>query len=250
MGKFLLPLVGVALQAQLLTNPVQDYINRTTLLNNILSNMRVTSGTSSGGGTTATPPAAPAVTLFRHSGAPMLPRQLGAKAGPQAEAYFASLIGLYEQTARKDGFPANDLAYALEYFVVNSYMTYHDLHAVGYSKDPWAKRGTDGFDRIAQMGKKKAMQVTAYQERAVYQQFRTVLGANAGVGRMTDRQKQEIAELLAITFGLNFKAYMDAITREDEAARETARRQAKANLEKLTGVPVERIRIEASGLRW
>ncbi len=39
-----------------------------------------------------------------------------------------------------DRFPANDLAYAMEYFVVNSYMIYHDLHDVPYERDPRVKR--------------------------------------------------------------------------------------------------------------
>lgn len=245
MGKWLLPMLGMALQAQLLTNPVQDYINKTALLNNILSNMRAAPG---GGGGTADAPPAVSATLFTHAGSALLPAQLAGKAGP--EAALAALVALYEQTARKDGFPANDLAYALEYFVVNTYLTYHDLHNVAYEKDPWARRGKDGFDRIAWMGKKKAMQVTAYQERAVFEQFRRALGGHAGVRQMTDRQKQEMSELLAIAFGMNFRAYMEAIERTDDGARDAARRRAKEHLEKLTGAPVERIVIDATGLRY
>ena len=36
---------------------------------------------------------------------------------------------------RTDGFPANDLAYAMAYVVVNGYMIFHDLHEVPYEKD-------------------------------------------------------------------------------------------------------------------
>jgi hypothetical protein len=57
-----------------------------------------------------------------------------------------------------------------------------------------------------------------------------------------------VTELLAITFGVNFKAYMDAVNREDDRAMDAARKQAKANLEKLTGAEVERIKINESGL--
>lgn len=38
----LLLLVGIPARAQVMTNPVQDYINKTTILNNILSNRRAT----------------------------------------------------------------------------------------------------------------------------------------------------------------------------------------------------------------
>jgi hypothetical protein len=253
--RLLLTLGGITCAiAQLLTNPVQDYINKTTLLNNILSNMRANQMIQQGqnGGKQAPAPAQkqPDTTAFQHAGTALLPKQLASRTPQpqQAEQYLATLISLYEQTARKDGFPPNDLAYALNYFVVNTYMTYHDLHDVEYSKDPRVKRGKDMFERLTLSNEKKLLKVTPYQERAVYNQLKSALAANAAVRQLTDRQKQEVTELLAITFGVNFKAYMDAVNREDERAMDAARKQAKANLEKLTGAEVERIRINESGL--
>ena len=251
------PLILLAssfLYAQILTNPVQDYINKTTLLNNILSNMRaieLSQKAQNGGKVEKSKPEAQLVkpTEFIHSGSPLLPGKIAARTGPQSQQYLTGLISLYEQTARKDGFPPHDLAYALEYFVVNSYMTYHDLHDVEYAKDPRVKRGKDMFDRLSIINEKKTLKVTLYQERAVYQQFKATLGSNAAVLHMTDQQKQEVTELLAITFGVNFKAYMDAVNREDDRAIELARQQARANLEKLTGSPIERIKISASGIQ-
>lgn len=240
-----LPLLAMPLlRAQLTINPVQDYINKTTLLNNILSNMRVTHGPVSRSPSAASAPA-PAVVAppseFRPSGAMILPKRLG------NEQVFAPLIAMYEETARKDRFPSNDVAYGLTYFVVNSYMTYRDLHQVEYSKDPWAKRGKDGFDRIALMGEKKTMTPTPYQERAVFLQFRESLAKNPGIAKMTDAQKQEMTELLAITLGLNLRQYLEAVNREDDQAMAAARAQAAANLEKLFGFPVERLKINESG---
>ncbi len=248
----------------MLTNPVQDYVNKTQLLNNILSNRRATDlsqkaqtggRTAPGAGSSTRPaPATPEPTMFAPSGAPLLPAQLAGMAGGdvnrqrQAQQLFESLLGLYEQTARKDGFPSNDLAYAFEYFVVNSYMTYHDLHEVAYEKDPRVKRGVDPLDRLRILNEKKAMAITITQERAVYTQFRELLGANADVRALTDRRKQEIAELLAIMLGMNIAVYMQGVNAEDEATIEKARQSARASLEKLIGAPIDRIKIGDAGL--
>ena len=42
----------------------------------------------------------------------------------QAAALFDSCLKMYWETARKDNFPGNDLAYGFEYFVVNNYHVY------------------------------------------------------------------------------------------------------------------------------
>src|SRR5689334_15023446 len=93
---FAAPLLGGVLLAQMLTNPVQDYVNKTQLLNNILSNSRaVDLSQKAQTGVPSKPAGAPAVsepTAFTHSGAALLPRLLAAKAGPESESYFASLL--------------------------------------------------------------------------------------------------------------------------------------------------------------
>jgi hypothetical protein len=260
-------LMGISAQAQLLTNPVQDYINKTTLLNNILSNQRAidlsqklqTNGRSINPSNRKSPvrpepQAVPEPTKFTHAGNFILPKLLAEKSGVAgqsgAEQFFASLLNLYQQTAQKDGFPPNDLAYAFEYFVVNSYMTYHDLHEVAYDKDPRVKRGKDMFDRLTIINEKKLLKVTLIQERAIYNQLKTTLSHNATIRKMTDREKQELTELLAIIFGLDFRAYLKGVNDEDDKAIEQARQTAKMYLERLTGAPVERIKISNEGVRW
>jgi hypothetical protein len=250
---------GVA-HAQIGLSPVQDYINKTTLLNDILSNARATGmsqrarttrGTagSSGGAAAASP------TAFRHAGRSLLPKLLAERAGgeaarrQEAERFFESLLDLYRRTAANDGFPPDELAYAMEYFVVNSYMTYHDLHDVPYEKDPRVRRGKDGFDRIAIINQKKALKPTIGHERAVYGQMRELLAANPAIVRMSDREKQELTELLAIMMGVNYTAYMRGVNAEDERLTEQARQVAREHLERLIGVPIARLQIDAGGLR-
>jgi hypothetical protein len=257
-------LAGSSTRAQLLTNPVMDYFNRTTLFNNILGNQRAIemSQRAQRKGMTGNrnSPAAPASkpvpepTKFNHTGQLILPKLLAEKAagaGQQnAEQFFASLLSLYEQTARKDGFPANDLAYAFEYFVVNTYMTYHHLHDVPYEKDPRVKHGKDMFDRLTLSNEKKLLKVTMLQEQAVYQQFKSVLSDNPAIAKLSDREKQELTELLAIMFGVDYMAYMKGVNSEDDKAIEQARQIAGKYLERITGVAVERIKINESGVSW
>jgi hypothetical protein len=250
--------------AQLLTNPVQDYINRTNLLNSILSNSRATAmsqqrQTEANRPPQATGPRASVAvepTKFTRAATGfLLPKVLAEKSAPdearrqQSEQLFTSLIELYEQTAKKDGFPANDLAYAFEYFVVNTYMTAHDLHDVAYEKDPRVKRGRDMFERLTIINQKKLLRVTLDQEHAIYGQLKDQLARVTAVQQMTDAQKQEVTELLAIMFGLNLRSYMDGVNREDDRATEQARQVARSYLEKITGAPVDRIAIGADGLR-
>lgn len=159
------------------------------------------------------------------------------------------MIGLYEQTAKKDGFPSDDLAYALEYFVVNSYMTVHNLHEVEYEKDPDVKKGKDMFERLTIINRKKTERITPAWERTVYGQLKTTLGEAPAVRSMSDVQKQELTELLAITLGLNLKTYMEGVNQGDDRMMDQTRQAASNYLEKLTGAPIARIRIDARGLQ-
>ena len=132
------------------------------------SGNRAASGRASG----ATSPSA-----FAHTGNSILPAALAERATNgsvdkrTAQQFFESQVDLYRRTAASDGFPPNEIAYALEYFIVNTYMTYHDLHDVPYEKDPRVKRGKDSFDRIAIINQKKALKPTMLQERAVFGQM-------------------------------------------------------------------------------
>jgi hypothetical protein len=247
------------MSAQMMTNPTQWYVNNqiysmrvfhSTVANSMLGRGSARAGT----GTTKAAAPEPDVTAFRERSPSALPTTLSAnssgisRTSAEARQLFESYIALYKATASKDGFPANDLAYAFEYFVVNNYQIFHDLVDVPYEKDPRAKRGKTGFDRIAIMAEKKTLQVSLMQERTIYNQFRERLAGNADIRRMTDAQKQESAELMATMLGINFAAYNKGIDSGNEAELATAREMARQGLEKLLGVPISRIRITTAGL--
>lgn len=245
-------------QAQLMGNPVQDYINKTTLLNNILGSARATAvsqrvqtntpAPSTGGEAKPTTP-----TAFKHSGRSILPTMLAQRAGTdaekqEAERFFESQLDLYKRTAITDKFPPDELAYAMEYLVVNSYMTFHDLHDVPYEKDPRAKRARGSVDRAQILAEKKALKPTITQERAVFGQMTTLLSANPAVAKLGDREKQELTELLAIMLGVNYAMYMRGIETGDEKLLAQARETARQNIERVLGLPMARVKIDDSGI--
>lgn len=250
------------LHAQVMSNPAQWYINNqiysTRVFNGVVANSMVDRARAkqAGGRAPATAPATPAPepTQFRERATTTVPALLSANSSgiartpAEARALFTSYIDMYRTTARKDGFPANDLAYAFEYFVVNNWQVYHDLVDVPLEKDPRARRAKDGFDRIAAMGQKRTEQVTPYQERAIYEQFRARLGASAEVRAMTDAQKQEATELMATLLGVNWAAYMQGIDALDDARAQQGRDMARQGLEKLLGVPIAKIHLTNRGI--
>lgn len=196
------------------------------------------------------PSGATGVTAFRQS-AEILPKTLAKLNGSDAQAdlLIRKLLELYRQTAAKDGFPANDLAYAFEYFVVNNYQVYNDL--LDISGDPAIARIEDPLARLQAAKVKEQMKVTLSQERVVYDQFRNVLSENAEVKKMTDAQKQEAAELLAVMTGLAYFQFSQGMTGNSDEQKEKGRQTARANLEKLAaGVSVDRIRITNNGLEF
>ena len=252
---FAICFLTVSTAAQIMSNPGQWYINNqiysTRVFNGVVANSMLRKGARPNrpAQRRANQPAID-FTAFRAAPRDVLPARLSAKSPNRAETerILTTFVDLYRQTARKDGFPANDLAYAFEYFVVNNYQIYHDLVELPADKDPRAKKARDGFERIEILNQKKLLQVSLPQERTIYKQFREVLAANAEIQKMTDAQKQEASELLAIMFGVNFAGYMKGIGDGDEQLTEQARQLAKEGLEKLLGVPIAQVKISDNGL--
>lgn len=253
---FAICFLTVSTAAQIMSNPTQWYINTQIysmrVFNGMVANEMIRQKTNQGRQTPTKQANKPAVdyTAFRAQPNSVLPAKILAKSTDRAgtEKLLNTFLSLYRQTAQKDGFPANDLAYAFEYFVVNNYQLYHDLIDLPADKDPRARRAKDIYERNDSLNQKIQLRVRIWQERAIYNQFREVLAANAEIQKMTDAQKQEASELLAIMFGVNFAGYMKGVNDGDDQLTEQARRLAKEGLEKLLGVPIEQIKISNNGL--
>lgn len=260
----------ISVSAQIMSNPAQWYINNqiysTRVFNGVVANSMLRRKNTSGGKQTrqnqpkttttkqtnqTTTKTTANYTLFKASPANILPKQLAGKSSGnqrETEQLLEAFVNLYKQTAQKDGFPPNDLAYAFQYFVVNNYQIYHNLVEMPAEKDPQLKRAKDSLERFQILEERKLLQISMSQERTVYNQFREVLAANADVQKMTDAQKQEASELLAIMFGVNYAGYAKGVNDGDDQMVEQARALAKQGLEKLLGVPVSRITINEGGL--
>lgn len=249
--------------AQGMQSPAQWYINQnlysTRVFNGVIANSMLDASRGTKTGAAGAPGAASGdagrdVTRFAPAATRLAPARFAKRSAttPEArraaQAEYDAHVDLYEKTAGNDGFPADDLAYAYEYFVVNSYQVHHNLVSLPLERDPYLRNAIDGFDRIALAGRKRAEQVTPQQERAIYEQFRAQLGASAEVQRMTDAEKQEAAEMLAITFGVTYAAYLRGVDSGDAALIDEARRAAQTGLEKMLGRPMEKIRVSARGL--
>jgi hypothetical protein len=168
----------------------------------------------------------------------------------QAEQFYNSQIENYEQAATYNHqLPANDVAYALVYFILVHYQVYYDLYDVPGEKDPWAKRAKDGFERLALLNTKKSRTTTEDEDRAMYYQLKKMLSAKPEFRKMTDKQKQEMTETLAVVSGVVKTGYLKAIEDEDEKLIEQAHETAKQGLEKLLGVPIDKIKFNLSGLQ-
>jgi hypothetical protein len=255
----------VTVSAQMVTNPTQWYVNNQiasmNVFNSVVANSTLRSRMKGGktrqkSAKTETKTVAPDYTVFRASSNNSLPKTLAAKSGGNSqnqakmEQLFDSFIKLYKDTAAKDGFPANDLAYGFEYFVVNNYQIYNDLYELPLEKDPRARRVSDGFDKITAMSQKKLLMVTMFQEQQIYNHFRETLGASPDMKKMTDAQKQEATELLAIMFGVNYNLYVKGINDDNDALLDQARKMAQDGLEKLLNVPANQIKITTNGLEF
>ncbi len=244
--------------AQGMQSPAQWYINQqiysTRVFNGVIANSMINGKRGLAAEPAAAQESVPEPTRFTPAPQRIVPAKFAARdASTPAtratlQASYDAHVDLYEQTARKDGFPSNDLAYAYEYFVVNSYQVYHDLVALPLDRDPYLKNAIDGFDRITLAARKRQEQVSLAQERAIYEQLRERLGASTEVLRMSDREKQEATEMLAVTFGVTFDSYMRAVTTDDQAMLREARDAARLGLEKLLGRPIAQIRISTAGL--
>lgn len=254
--------------AQIMSNPAQWYINNqiysTRVFNGAVADSMITSSTAkraagTGGGTAGAGSAAAPVpvrdfTRFAATAGNLVPATLATREGGgpaarrAAQDRYDGYIDMYVRTAAKDRFPADDLAYAYEYYVVNNWHILNDLVDVPSEQDPRLRGARDGFERIERAALKRQQQISPLQERAIYQQFRERLAGAAEVQKMTDAQKQEAAEMLAISLGVNWASYMAGLERGDDALAQQARDAARAGLEKLLGRPIARISIDERGV--
>ncbi len=143
----------------------------------------------------------------------------------------------YQTDAVKEGYPNNDLAFALTYYAYNNYAIFNAI------KPMWVTGGQTQF--VVHQA-----EIYTYQIKGTYGQFSRMLRSQDGLKKLTDEQKQQIAEYLAIMTTTLYHAYADVESnlKNDMREVEKIKQVAKSNLENLVGVEAEKIRINENGV--
>ena len=151
---------------------------------------------------------------------PSLVEQLGKT--PEQKQQVTAILNLlfqeFDKQATKLGKP-NDLAFALSYFLAQNATVFRG------KPDP------------------KDEQFLELRETILY-----AMGRNAAFAKMTDRQKQEMHEMLVSYAGLVYLTYMDAKKRGDLETEKTMRYLAGQNLKAITHIDPDRINFTDQGL--
>ncbi|HKP73680.1 MAG TPA: DUF6683 family protein [Pyrinomonadaceae bacterium] len=176
-----------------------------------------TTGTTASTGATTFRPVAPSI----------YPQQLARDAATndaerkEMEAVFAMCLRNYEANMRRQNQPVKDVARAVSYFVG---VNYNVLHGGG--------------------------SVTPAQGVALRTEIKAALGEDEGFARLSDREKQQIYETMAVLaeyVALNMSV---ADERGNKQLADATRDMAKDNLEKLLGASAANIRITDRGLEF
>lgn len=234
---------GVEVNAQMYnpnqySNPViqKMYYNQlmtTKAIGGLIQIHSLKAGTKTGKGNAAKM----SVTQFRPTGVTIISdKELAEitktpKEKQELEDFFKKCLLLYTTTASKDRFPANDLAYALNYFLVNNYHVYKNVLE---DMDKYGSYGVTDLTKVPNY-------IYSSREQAVYKQFRAVLAENSSVAKLSDAEKEKFTGILAIMTGVSLLTYKAGLDAKNREAIETAQKMAKQNLENLLGTSPDKL---------
>ena len=191
------------------------------------------------------PEEAPSPTSFEWTEPSVLVSELAA-AQPDPEVASRTndeFLDRYRRTARIDGFPAADVAYAFTYVTIYAWLSYHQLE---YQKRLLSIE--DPLERVQYMANHPEPSVTYADEEAVYEDFLRALSADPTVTEASDRERQATTEGLAISLGHAAVAFDAAYNRWDPDAMDAGMAAARSMFKALTGGDVADAKIGPSGL--
>jgi hypothetical protein len=163
-------------------------------------------------------------TMFRN-GAPVMPKRLAArlisqpgKQRTQLEQVFRELLRAYAARSRQQNAPANDLARTLAFCIAANYAyaTEQEVSAAG----------------LAELRRK----------------IRAAFTSDAKFRAISDLKKQELSESLVILTLFAALGYDEAKAAKKPELQSKFKMLARANLQSMLGVPVQRVRLEKTGL--
>lgn len=166
-------------------------------------------------------------TAFRPVAASIYPKQLAQEAASneaerkEMEAVFAMCLQNYEANMRRQNQPVKDVARAVSYFIGVNYNVLHGGNTV-----------------------------TPAQGIALRAEIKDALGDDESFRRLSDREKQQIYETMAVLAEFVALNMSVADERGNKQLAEATRSMAKDNLEKLLGASAASIRITDNGLEF
>ncbi len=129
----------------------------------------------------------------------------------------------------KSNLPVDNVARAFNYYVTVLYPV-----AMSHDGQPLGR----GLTRL-----------TLAQNEALRRQFAQRLASNPNFQKMSDREKQEAAEMYLLVPALTGVLYQAGLQKNDVQSQQSARRMARNALTKTFGVAPEKLRFTDSGLR-
>lgn len=164
----------------------------------------------------------PGATLFRPTGAHILPARLAAKTPrnrAEAEAWYERLLDAHAEMARNKGLASNDVARAASFAISSLYYVYRD--------------GRD---------------LDAAQLDGLRQQMTDIFTHDAAFQRLGQAARQELYEDYVIQGMAIASIYEGAVASKDRRKRSEMRAAARTSLEELLGVSPARLRFGVEGL--
>ncbi|PWC33009.1 DUF6683 family protein [Azospirillum sp. TSO35-2] len=221
-----LPLAAPAVAQDMPTVLPNNYV-----MSDILNKQRVEAAINSGRGAAARPPAGPVLTATTYRASPevsarvrrqfadWMGKQAGAEGGRRIAEAMAQRdpVRSWAQIVGGDGLRPGDTADAMaSYWILN-----------------WAMANGADNNRA--------------QAQAVRNQVRAMIAADPGYARLSEAQRQEMAEVLMLNFLIQHAAYTDAMARGDQATARRLGDAAVARFRNEMGVDLRRLELTNAG---
>ena len=156
----------------------------------------------------------------------------------QYKAFLNEAISVYEKDAVNNGYPSNDLAYALAMYFHDNYAVYQSIRPV-YPNWDGEMQYLVSWDATY-----------SFYLKDIYAQLLNSLKDQESLKKMNDQQKQMLVEYFAVT---TYPLYLNY--KEEEAKRppdmkkiNEVKLKAAKNVESFVGADVDRIRVGSKGI--
>ncbi|MEZ4884600.1 MAG: DUF6683 family protein [Chitinophagales bacterium] len=225
---------------------IRHNIERSMLSNRVFNNMRANDMLRKDGSTinSTAPKATPKpISVFEASTQRIVTKEVQDQT---TKELYEHVLCNYENVAHKDGFIPNDMAYALNYYLIHNYIIYHNLY---YQPEV---NPNDPMAVVWEMARQQQTQLDVAYERSIHRQFQQFIEGNDHFKNMTNAQKQEVAESLAVTTGMLWMLYADYLKTKDTSAYPEIQKTAYNNLKMLLGenADVDKLKVGYTGMSF